>query len=979
MKINKFIYIFIVIVLSQVKTYAQVYESSDEYFEEAKKDIAEQNFTKAAKMSWRGLQISPTDQDLKTILGAANLQLGRYDTARYVLKQVYEKNRKNITVLKYLVNIEQTTKRYSDAICFVNELLEITPYSKGWWLRKIAIYKEMGNFEEAERALKRIYQIYPEDTEIKNSYNYIMIGDGNKALEEKKYDDANDIYKIVIDNNPESKQAYLGIIRNELLKGNPESALQYTNRSLLVLKNDRELIEKKIGLLEQLGRHAQAIDYINKDVDKTLFADIHSTTLPYLMQQTAGFNEFNDPYETHKKLAELNGNSESQDYVIKNALGKGYDIDAEYFLNKAIKKSPNSKKLLIQEMELYKPIKTDQNYEKRVLALHEKFPNDDDITSAYNNIMFNRAKQYVENKQYDVALPMFVELVSFPDFQEVAEQQIFGILLALERYDEATDQIDKLIGLDPENPDYLLRKSTLYQKMQLYDDALDITRSLEQKYPLNLRYPTVYVQQVEEYATFLIKEQRNSQALVVIDDGLTRENNNKRLLDMAINASSAIPDFERGINYSKSALSFYPKNKNFKLKLSSLLAQDKQYDEAVVVLDSLKTIYKYDRTIKNSLAEVLWFRARNQEEEGLIDEALVNYNASDSLNPSEIYSLQRMINLYIVKKPKDEALEVINEKIEQYPNNTFLKYKKGLVFELMKQYDSAYYYQKFREIEDPFERNEWNSTLDILSAAVLKNKLAASYTKATSDSLPFSTSLASLGYSHKYDNKNTFGADLNYAARTSGVGVQGGVNYSRIFNPTLYADVGVLLGSKFFPKFILYGNAYKELNNGYEAQAGLRYSYLQNNTNFFTLNLGASKNWVDIWLNAKLQLMYSTAYSTNTSNEITGIITTVDYPANTYFNFATQTKININPKQDYISFIVSFGSAPFNDQLPEGETALLDFSNVLVGAGYGHNISAKTLLLLNGSWINFKSPKTDSIDLTYLNQYNLTVSIITKF
>jgi YaiO family outer membrane protein len=979
MKINKFIYIFIVIVLSQIKTYAQVYESSDLYFEEAKKDIAEQNFTKAAKMSWRGLQISPTDQDLKTILGAANLQLGRYDTARYVLKQVYEKNRKNTTVLKYLVNIEQTTKRYSDAICFVNELLEITPYSKGWWLRKIAIYKEMGNFEEAERALKRIYQIYPEDTEIKESYNYIMIGDGNKALDEKKYDDANEIYKIVIDNNPESKQAYLGIIRNELLKGNPESALQYTNRSLLVLKDDRQLIEKKIGLLEQLGRHAQAIDFINKEVDKAKFPDIHSVTLPYLMQQTAGFNEFNDPYETHKKLAELNGNSESQDYVIKNALGKGYDVDAEYFLNKAIKKSPNSKKLLIQEMELYKPIKTDENYEKRVLVLHEKFPNDDDITAAYNNIMFKRAKQFVENKQYDVALPMFVELVSFPDFQEVAEQQIFGILLSLERYDEATDQIDKLIGLDPENPDYLLRKSTLYQKMGLFDDALDITRSLEQKYPLNLRYPSVYVQQVEEYASFLLKEQRNSQALQIIDDGLTRENNNKRLLDMAINASSAIPDFERGINYGKSALSFYPQNKNFKLKLSSLLAQDKQYDDAITVLDSLKTIYKYDRTIKNSLAEVLWFRARNQEEEGLVDEAIANYNSSDSLNPSEKYSLQRMINLYIVQKPNEEALEVINEKIEKYPNDTFLKYKKGLVFELMKQFDSAYYYQKYRVVEDPIERSNWNSSLSVLNAATLKNKLAATYTKATSDSLPFSTSLASLGYSHKYDNKNTFGANLNYAARTSGVGVQGGVNYSRIINSTLYADAGILLGSKFFPKFILYGNAYKGLDNGYEAQAGIRYSYLQNNTNFISLNFGASKNWEDIWLNAKVHLMYSPAYTTNSTNSITGFTTTVDYPGNTYFNFATQAKININPKQDYISFIVSFGSAPFNDQLPEGEAALLDFSNVLVGAGYGHNISAKTLLLLNGSWINFKSPKTDSIDLTFLNQYNLSVSIITKF
>ncbi|CAN0377119.1 unnamed protein product, partial [Ectocarpus sp. 4 AP-2014] len=173
----------------------------------------------------------------------------------------------------------------------------------------------------------------------------------------------------------------------------------------------------------------------------------------------------------------------------------------------------------------------------------------------------------------------------------------------------------------------------------------------------------------------------------------------------------------------------------------------------------------------------------------------------------------------------------------------------------MEQYDSAYYYQSFRQIEDPFERNSWNNALEVLKAAKLKNKLAATYTQASSDSTAFSTSLASLGYSHRYDEKNTFGADLNYAARRSGVGVQGGLNYSRIFTPTLYADVGVLLGSKFFPKFILYGNAYKGLKNGYEAQAGIRFSRLQNDVNFFTLNLGASRTWEDIWVSAKAILM----------------------------------------------------------------------------------------------------------------------------
>jgi tetratricopeptide (TPR) repeat protein len=990
MKINKSICIFIVIVLSQLNIYSQIFESSDLYFEEAKKDLAEQNFTKAAKMSWRGLQISPQDLDLKTILGKSNLELGRYDTARYVLKQVYLKNRKSIAILQYLVTIEQTTKRYSDAICFVNELLEITPYSKGWHLRKISIYKEMGNFEEAERALKRIYQIYPEDTEIKEAYTYIMIGDGDKAVKEKKYDDANDIYKVIIDNNPANKQAYLGIIRNELLKGNPEAALQFTNRSLLEMKDDRELIEKKIGLLEQLGRHAEAIKFINsREVPREKFPDIHSSTLPYLMQQSAGFNEYNDSYETHKKLVELNGNSESQGYVIKNALGKGYDIDAEYFLKKAIEKNPNNKTLLIQEMELYKPIKTDENYEKRVLIMFEKFPDDVDIIYAYNKIMYNRAKMYVENKQYDLALPMFVDLVSFPDFQKDAEQQIFGILLALEKYDEATDQIDKLIGLEPDIPDHLLKKSTLYQKMELYADALDITRSLEQKYPLSLKYPIVYVEQIEAYATFLMKEERYGQVLPVVDDGLTRENNNKRLLDMAINASSAMKDYQKGVNYSKSALSFYPKNKNFKLKLTDLYTKNKEYDNALDILDSLKKTYVYDRSIKNAEAEILYFRARNQEEEGLIEEAIVNYDSAYSLNPLDEGSLMRMVNLHINQKPYGESLKFINKKIKKNPTDNFLKYKKGIVFELLKQYDSAYYYQKFRKIDNPFEQMEFNHTLEVIRAGELKNSLAVTYLKATSDSVAFNTSLASINY-RKIDGKNTYGVDANYAARRSGAGAQGGVNISRIFTETLYANAGVLIGSRFFPKFKLFGNAYKGLKNGYEAQAGVSFDRLQNDQNYYSLKLGVAKTWADIFVNARLSLMNSSVQfferdpdSGDFLLDASGNLIADTKPNFTYSNLMVQARVNLNTREDYFSVIISGGSAPFDQQLQYQTNTFLNFTNVMVGAGYKYTMSPRTALLIDGTWMNFQSNQdlknSIVIQSIFTNQYNLSVSLVTKF
>ena len=995
MKINKSILIFIAIVSSQLNIYAQTFDSSDLYFEEAKKDIAEQNFTKAAKMSWRGLQISPEDLDLKTLSGKANMQLGRYDTARYVLTQVYQRNKKDIDVLGFLVSINQTTKRYSDAICFVNELLEITPYSRGWWMRKIIIYKEMGNFEEAERSLKRLYEIYPEDTAIKQDYNYLMLDDGTSAVKNKNYDDANQIYTTIIDNDPANKLAYQGIISNELLKGNPEYALQYTNRALLELKDDRELIEKKIGLLETLGRHEEAIVYIKTDIDKTQFKDIHDTTLPFLMQQSASFNEYNDPYEINKKLSALNGNSAAVDYVVNNAMGKGYYIDAEYELNKAIKRSPNSKKYLVKQMQLYKAMQNEEEYEKSVLALHEKFPTETDITYAYNKLMYDKGKDYILGGQYNLASPIFEDLVSFPDFQKLAEEQIFGILLEQEKFDEATDQIDKLIGLEPENPEYLLKKSTLYQKMELFDDALNITRSLEQSYPLNQRYPLLYVGQAEAYATYLMREQRYKAVIPIVEDGLTRENNNKKLLEIGINASSAIPDYEKGINYSKSALSFYPNNKTFKLKLSNLLAQNKQFDESIAVLDSLETIYKYDRKIKNSLAEVLWFRARNQEEEGLIDEALINYNTSDSLNPSESYSLQRMINLYIIQKPHDEALAVINEKIEKYPTDTFLKYKKGLVFELKKQYDSAYYYQKFREIDNPYERTQWNLNLETLKAEELENELAITYLQATSDSIAFSTSLASMSYS-KVDGDNTYGAAVNYAARRLGVGVQGGLNYSRIFSETLYANGGFLVGTQFFPKFLVYGNAYKGLNNGYEAQAGLSLARLQNDENYYTLSVGGSKSWEDISLNARVSLMNTDApfpvrdnngnivtetfINANGSRQVRTLTTTNNF---FFTNFMVQSRINVNARKDYFSIIISGGNAPFDQQLEFQENTFLNFSNIMVGAGYKYHLTAKTAMLIDGTWINFQSNqdvRNSTIqELVYTNQYNLSITIITKF
>ena len=80
-----------------------------------------------------------------------------------------------------LVNVEELSGNYSSAICYVNELLEINPYWKGLWLRKIDLYKKQGNFAEANELLKRLRQIYPNDASISSDWFDVLETTYNQA------------------------------------------------------------------------------------------------------------------------------------------------------------------------------------------------------------------------------------------------------------------------------------------------------------------------------------------------------------------------------------------------------------------------------------------------------------------------------------------------------------------------------------------------------------------------------------------------------------------------------------------------------------------------------------------------------------------------------------------------------------------------------------------------------------------------------
>ena len=318
-KIKHFV-VFLVLALNTLTLTAQK-KSSDSLFNIAKEwGQKKDNYRKALDFTKRANKISPKDVDIQEYLGKCYLELGQYDKARYILRKAKDARLQNYTALIYLLNVEYETKRYSSAICYVNEMLEQTPYEKGLWIKKMNLYRDMGNEVEAMREMKRIHQIFPNDKHIQDNYIYMLSQQGK---EEDGYNGTKDIYEEIIKADTSNKEAYLMLIKNELeYNGNPIAALSYTTRALQKMPGDTLLIRKKIGLLEETGNYSRALDFLEEKKNYVSANEYNQLNI-YLRNQAARFYENTDPYIINKKkYAQNPENQQALNYIKERHLPK---------------------------------------------------------------------------------------------------------------------------------------------------------------------------------------------------------------------------------------------------------------------------------------------------------------------------------------------------------------------------------------------------------------------------------------------------------------------------------------------------------------------------------------------------------------------------------------------------------------------------------------------------------------------------------
>lgn len=907
-------------------------KDSDVLFEKARAEGAKENFSKALNYCELALKISPNDMDIKEYLGKCQMELGMFDEARITLLDVLKRSPKRVDARHYLMNIETQTKRYSSAVCYANELLEITPYAKTLWMKKIQLYSLMNNKVEAHRATIRLYHVFPEDEEVRMMYNNILKEEALASGKKQDHQKAAEQYEQALKVTSNDAELYVNLINAYTRLGNLDKALETANRGLYYLPTNKQIFDKKVGILEQKQDYPKAIEAVQFKL-KTSPTQEYASLLNYLLSEAARYNRNSDPYELYGQLYASNpGNIEAYNYLLNTALARGYFGAAQELLSEGLKSTPNSKDLLSKQLYLYEMQQNKDGERAMIMKLHQLYPYDADVTEKYQKIQFNQAKDDLNNQQFRNALPVFLALRNHAEYGDVARNGLYTIYMAQGAFDKALEIAEEQVVRFPNNHAYRIKRIDVYAKKGDLEIAYNTALDYQQQFPMATEYGD-YAQEIAVDYIKSLREQEKFEEIIAVADRLIFNDPTNRLAYLyAIGARLDMRNFQDAIDVAEVALMYFPDDKDFKLRLSGIYSEAGQTDEALRLLSELRQDYPLNNLVKSAYLEELYLKGKSLQQQSRNDEAVLVYQEILNLNPKDSLAPVKIANIFISQEELTLAMQAIDTGLYYHPDNNLLLYKKGVVYEKLQDFDNALIYYK-RYVPPYHQLDEHRKFLDYIQCRTCRNQVNVSFLRVTTDSIYLQTSVATFEYLRNWKN-NTLVARYNYAGRPSGIGSQLELDWYHDLKDSNSIMVNLGVANQFFPTWKAGISFYQPLKKDYTLEMGLRFLRFVPNRNLYMGVFGLEKTYNRVWLNLRTSLISD---GTNMYNSILG-----------------QGRFYMNNERNYLIAQASVGTIPEVANLDFQINTFLSYVNTMVGAGYVHHFNHCNSLLFQGNWYTFR-------------------------
>ncbi len=882
----------------------------------------------------RMLKESPLDGDVRFLAGKYHNNFKNYDSARYELQKALELNKHDVDSRSLLMNVEIATNRYSSAICYINELLETTPYEKTLWLKKIELYNKQGNTSVANTTLHRLIQIYPEDRMLKQLFSD---RESNQAIEAKNKGDigkAIEISESLLRENMGDASTYITLSNYYLQYGNNESALYTAERGLARFPTNRALIEKKLGILTQQKRYPEALEFIRQARSKG--ATYLQKTYDDLILETARQQNQSDPYTLYGMVYERQpGNQEALTYLINNSITKGYYDEALYYINKAMGTRGGSKDLRYKQYEVYRRMGNTGKAQQALRELYFDYPQDADIKEAYATQQYQSVRDLMAEERYPEVISATRWLIINGDMEtrQNALLMQYNAYLKTRNYGAALNTADQLLRIRPGNVDYFLKKAEVYVQQNNYPEALlQFENAFESSSAQqDSSFLSGYNEISTRYIKTLLENNRPQVALQIAQRLFTYMPESKLGIHYAINAAAQLHDTTLFQQYAETGSRLYPDELFFKIKYAEALSMRKNYSAAQQVLQSNLREYPGSKELASAYSGV--------------NDAL----ARQSLR----------------EKDFDRALALLDTALAYDPQNKGLMFTKGEVFEAKKVYDSTYSYQKFYE-PSSIEVPEFRRHLEWLQFKTFKNSISVSHLRGRFGDRDAITAVSTLEYSRS--EKNTiYTGRINYSGRELGAGIQPQLEITQFFGKTSVKG-NIAWSNRYFPQIAANLSGYQQIGKDYEVELGAGYRRLNigysdafgvDSVNVYN-NMpnvvgGLSKVGDLYWLNSRLNL-----YS------LEGSI---------LYNVMAQGRFYFLNHRSNVMATASAGSAPeveiINTQLYNGSFSAL---NTMVGAGGQYMVNKYLTLGFTGNWYNYKVTTSDLYRSLFTAYFSVNVA-----
>lgn len=943
-----------------------------EYYEKSVKDLfVDDKWEEGRAILMEGLKLYPESSELNELAGSYYYQLKDYDNARYFLVRAVKETPDNVTAKNLLINVEEETGNYSSAICYVNELLEITPYWQGLWKKKIALYRLQGNDIEADRLLKRLFQIYPNDTAVRQ--DYISRLEENYLKERKKGDKVAAIQALreLLEKDKSQEVYYLDLANLFLQQGTPESALETVSEGVISFPSSISLISKKAEILSGLRRYPESLAFLEDRMNFCKNTDSLQPLYNSVLEEYARSQQESDPYRIYGKLYTLRRDKDVLNYLIDESIRSAREEDMKKYIDEARKTYGDTPELRYKEYEFYKR----QGSPKAIALLDElykQYPNNYDIAEDVCALKYTQAETLREDGAYKEAARLFdfvAETTQDIDLRTSALQKLYSVYIYSKQYDAAEKVLESLREhIDPE--EYVGRKAEIMNKKGEVESALEYLYDYFKN--TNSESNTTYIPDLyEEYALPHIKK------LIESGDLKRACSESNRLIEIcpyseqgiqyAISCFSLAGDKEESEKYIEYGLQTFPGNTFFIEKKASLLYADKKYDEAIALLLPV------------------------------VDSLPGNSSIIASLSASGEASAHELIK----SKQYDKAMAIIDTTLAYDNNNQRLNYTKGMIYEKLGQYDSAYVYQVLYK-PDASDAREFKRHLANLERRNMRNELSmgvifGGYMNGRSIAPVMDISYA---YTHK---KNRFFFSPAYTAREDvtdddGINVPGGqairltTGWEHRFSPRWSSSISVGWANDFFPKLSANAAVAYDFNKDWNLSLNIGYRSLNRDLiDYSWVETTDAESGVTegVWKPEKYvrtkESLLNAGLTATKSFEYLVLTLKGDFfimGGSPYFNSSAQLKYI--PGSDGTSFVrgtFGIGSAPELDVIDCAMPGSFSKINVFAGLGGGYMIGKHMLIGLDFSYSTLYSQSSkrigtyddyiNDIQTKYKNMFNV--------